>query len=106
MNPAEAMTEAILSREWWDHEKAAHELHRYDGGCAVCQGWVEAMVGEGLRALDMAGLVVVPLEAYDRLVKVAAYVSRGRGFVGVEPYPDATARMALGALPERTQSDG
>lgn len=46
--------------------------------------------------------VTIPRDAYEGLVKVAQYVSRGRGFVGVEPYPDATARMALGALSERT----
>jgi hypothetical protein len=27
---------------------------------------------------------------------IVEYVSRGRGFVGVEPYPDASARRALG----------
>lgn len=32
------------------------------------------------------------------LINVAAYVSRGRRFVGVGPYPDALARRALGAL--------
>lgn len=48
--------------------------------------------------------VTIPREAYEQLVRVAAYVSRGRRFVGVEPYPDATARRALGALPEMTES--
>ncbi|TQS30024.1 hypothetical protein [Microbispora sp. KK1-11] len=45
-------------------------------------------------------MTVVPVAALERLVKVAEYVSRGRGFVGVEPYPDATARFALGAIME------
>ncbi|MBO2461649.1 hypothetical protein [Actinomadura violacea] len=36
------------------------------------------------------------------LVRVAGYVSRGRGFVDVEPYPDGAARVALGALDDRT----
>jgi hypothetical protein len=31
-------------------------------------------------------------------VKVLRYVSAGRGYVDVEPYPDALARRALGAL--------
>lgn len=31
-------------------------------------------------------------------IKVLAYVSAGRGYVDVEPYPDALARRALGAL--------
>lgn len=36
------------------------------------------------------------------LIRVAAYVSRGRRFVDVEPYPDALARKALGALDDAT----
>jgi hypothetical protein len=31
-------------------------------------------------------------------VKVLRYVSAGRGYVDVEPYPDALARRTLGAL--------
>ena len=31
---------------------------------------------------------------------VLRYVSRGRGYVDCEPYPDAQARRALGALPD------
>ena len=44
----------------------------------------------------------VPREALEGLVKVARYVSLGRGGVGHQPdgalYPDAAARFALGAL--------
>lgn len=40
----------------------------------------------------------VPLEALRDAAKVLAYVSAGRGYVDVEPYPDALARRALGAL--------
>lgn len=39
----------------------------------------------------------VPPDAFDRLVRVAAYVSIGRSAVD-HNYPDATARYALGAL--------
>lgn len=46
----------------------------------------------------MDDLVMVPREAFDRLTQVAAYVSMGRGYIGVQPYPDATARAALGML--------
>lgn len=56
-----------------------------------------------LAALDDNGLTVVPEEVLNQLVQVAGYVSRGRSFVDVGPYPDATARMALGALDEATQ---
>jgi hypothetical protein len=58
-----------------------------------------ARAAERAYLLD-EGKVMVSREALDRLVKVAVYVSRGRGFVDVEPYPDATARAALGALPD------
>lgn len=55
-------------------------------------------------ALAGAGLVVVPANAHAWLVRVAEYVSMGRRYVDVEPYPDAIARLALGALPERTDT--
>ncbi|WP_411096001.1 hypothetical protein [Streptomyces sp. 020-2-3H-GM] len=51
-----------------------------------------------------AGTVPVPLEAFDRLVRVAMWVSRGEHMAHVpDPqisgsYPDAAARVALGAL--------
>ncbi|MFI6477377.1 hypothetical protein ACIBH1_05555 [Nonomuraea sp. NPDC050663] len=50
------------------------------------------------RAERASDTVTIPRDAYLRLVKVAAYVSRGLSFVGVDPYPDAAARFALGAL--------
>lgn len=49
--------------------------------------------------------VHIPGEAFDLLVEVARYVSAGRRFVDVEPYPDATARRALGALPADETED-
>jgi hypothetical protein len=45
--------------------------------------------------------VTVPREVFDRLVQVAEYVSMGRSYLlDHPPYPDATARFALGALSE------
>lgn len=41
-------------------------------------------------------------KALPDLIRVAAYVSRGRGFVDLGPYPDALARRALGALDDAT----
>lgn len=43
--------------------------------------------------------VTLPLAAFDGLVKVAVHVSYGRrAAFSVGPYPDSTARVALGAL--------
>ncbi|MCP9947218.1 hypothetical protein [Actinomadura madurae] len=42
------------------------------------------------------------LAALPDLVRVAGYVSRGRRFVDVEPYPDVLARRALGSLDDAT----
>lgn len=67
-------------------------------GCSVCLAAAEVH----MRAVEDAGLAVVSAIAHEGLICVAEYVSRGRGYIGVEPYPDTTARMALGALPERT----
>ena len=46
--------------------------------------------------------VQIPTAVFARLVKVAMHVSVGRGFAfaGQGPYPDATARRALGELAE------
>jgi hypothetical protein len=46
--------------------------------------------------------VQIPTTAFARLVKVAMHVSVGRSaaFRGQDPYPDATARRALGELAE------
>lgn len=51
-----------------------------------------------IQAETAADGVYVSWETLDLLVNVARYVSTGRSFVDVEPYPDATARRALGAL--------
>ncbi|MGW9299567.1 hypothetical protein ACWHA3_01915 [Streptomyces cyaneofuscatus] len=60
---------------------------------------------EVLRAMDeMDDSVPVPPRAFDRLVRVAMWVSRGRSMAHTpDPqisgsYPDAAARFALGAL--------
>lgn len=44
----------------------------------------------------------VPGDILQKLIEVAAFVSLGRGhaYSQVEPYPDAKARFALGALYE------
>lgn len=44
------------------------------------------------------GIVPVPREVFDRLVKVAMHVSLGRSAAFLTPYPDAAARTALGVL--------
>ncbi|OEV16284.1 hypothetical protein AN221_32240 [Streptomyces nanshensis] len=60
---------------------------------------------EVLRAMgEMDDSVPVPLKAFDRLVRVAMWVSRGQAMAHVpdpqisDSYPDAAARFALGAL--------
>ncbi|MGW5291464.1 hypothetical protein [Streptomyces bacillaris] len=60
---------------------------------------------EVLRAMDeMDDTVPVPPGAFDRLVRVAMWVSRGRSMAHVpdpqisDTYPDTAARYALGAL--------
>jgi len=61
------------------------------------------------EALDQVRSLIDVVEGKDEvlavlpdLIRVAAYVSRGRGFVDIEPYPDALARKALGALDDTT----
>jgi hypothetical protein len=44
--------------------------------------------------------IPLPIETFEKILKVVEYVSMGRGYIGVEPYPDATARFALGELQE------
>lgn len=46
----------------------------------------------------MAEFVPVPRDALAKLVAVAQHVSLGARAAFVQPYPDATARFALGAL--------
>jgi hypothetical protein len=41
----------------------------------------------------------------ERALPIVRYVSMGRGFVGVEPYPDAAARALLGAIEEKSNSE-
>jgi hypothetical protein len=42
--------------------------------------------------------IPVPARTLEALVQVAAYVSSGAGYRQTAPYPDATARRALGEL--------
>lgn len=52
------------------------------------------------QLLDPA-TVAIPLAAFDGLVAVAMHVSYGKSAAfSVGPYPDSTARVALGALDE------
>jgi hypothetical protein len=57
---------------------------------------VQAVLGQLL-----GDTVTIPVEAFDQLVKVAMHVSYGKSAAfTVGPYPDPTARVALGALHE------
>ncbi|MFD4830177.1 hypothetical protein ACFWPV_10025 [Streptomyces uncialis] len=49
-------------------------------------------------ATDIPGTVTIPQCVLRDLVVVAAHVSSGRGAADLTPYPDSTARRALGAL--------
>lgn len=44
--------------------------------------------------------VAIPRETVDEIVRVLRFVSQGKGHVGYDVYPDATARKALAALVE------
>lgn len=46
----------------------------------------------------MTELVPVPRDTLAKMVAVARHVSLGARAAFVQPYPDATARFALGAL--------
>jgi hypothetical protein len=53
------------------------------------------------RLLADPDTVTIPVAAFDGLVAVAMHVSYGkRAAFSVGPYPDSTARVALGALDE------
>lgn len=111
---ADDLNVIVVQREMdgaWDvscfNEVCGHGLH--DVGEDPSRARAEAMARRhrlqiqretGRRQESAApASVTIPREAFDGLVKVAQYVSMGRRYVGVEgPYPDATARMALGAL--------
>lgn len=88
----------------WRHRAVSDALdelnHRMHG---LSSSW--AYPEEFLEFLAEQGYTVVPDEAFQRLVNVAEYVSMGRSYVGVKPYPDATARFALGALSETGEAD-
>ncbi|MGZ4745636.1 MAG: hypothetical protein ACXVYY_01000 [Oryzihumus sp.] len=57
---------------------------------------------DAMRTLRRYGYRTVPDVFMADAEKVLSYVSRGRGFVDVEPYPDALARKVLGALSDET----
>jgi len=54
---------------------------------------------------ECGALDAIPLQVIEDLMEVAAYVSYGRGYVGVTPYPDAMARRALGGYAEFRDQD-
>lgn len=62
----------------------------------------------GTVGADEPDTVTIPMPVFDQLVKVAAHVSLGRSaaFTQDRPYPDATARYALGALHEAGHLNG
>ncbi|MEU3656450.1 hypothetical protein AB0E67_27315 [Streptomyces sp. NPDC032161] len=61
--------------------------------------WADRANGQPQQPITTAETTVpVPAEALDALVRVAAHVSVGRSAAFLTPYPDATARRALGAL--------
>lgn len=84
----------------WARCRAGHrfELPDLDFG-DWCNGHADCEPGDG-----QAELVSVPRPVLNDLIKVAAYVSIGRRGVDHQPdgapYPDSTARFALGALTE------
>lgn len=52
--PAEAVqaaAEALSSHKWSERSWAAHRSHKFDSGCAVCQGDVSAIAGVVLAAI-------------------------------------------------------
>lgn len=72
-----------------------HRVVTCDPGCAISS----RHLAEQLAAAR--DLITIPLAAFDGLVKVAAHVSYGKSAAFSQgPYPDSTARVALGALDE------
>jgi hypothetical protein len=67
-------------------------------------GWVIGMRAARTPPLDAAESFIASepptsetaAERADAMRPIVEYVSRGRGFVDVEPYPDAAARAILG----------
>lgn len=62
--------------------------HQYP--CQLC-GVAEHALAAAYRELEALLAEATP---------ILGYVSRGRGFVDVEPYPDAAARRVLGCFAE------
>jgi hypothetical protein len=92
--------------------RSCSEQHSYEWGLyalAPESARLEPTISIGrveMEADGYPGIVLreVPLSAWDGLITVAKWVSRGKSFVldadpDIAPaYPDATARRALGAL--------
>lgn len=66
----------------------------------VLDPWGELSIQREASAGDLLAItgVVITRETFERVVEVLQYVSGGRNFVDVEPYPDAVARLALAEL--------
>jgi hypothetical protein len=81
-----------------------HDVPAPDGTLAACLRVVQAAGGWYYDpVLDPEGVleIVEAAAVIDAdVVRVLEYVSRGRGFVGVERYPDSEARRALGRIRE------
>lgn len=66
----------------------------------VLDPWGELSIQREASATDVLAItgVVIARETCERILEVLRYVSGGRNFVDVEPYPDAAARLALAEL--------
>jgi hypothetical protein len=74
----------------------------------VLDPWGELSIQREASADDLLAItgVVITQETYTRIVEVLQYVSGGRNFVDVEPYPDAAARLALAELQDAAGGSG
>lgn len=68
-------------------------LDAADPDHVVNDEYFEQQAEAQIRALKAAGLLVD-----EDVLQVLTYVSSGRGYVDVLPYPDALARRALGRI--------
>jgi hypothetical protein len=111
---ARAATRAARAKGWYDAGCARDctEQHTYTWGrCALApeSARPEPTISIGTVVMEADGhpgiaMTSIPLSAWQGLITVAKWVSRGRSFaLDADPeiapaYPDATARFALGAL--------
>lgn len=98
---------AVLNLEHSTTELDHSEIHGLGPEGNQTASWGDLLVQDPATevwSVVSADLVQVPREAFNHLVRVAEYVSLGRRAVDHQPdgapYPDATARFALGALGE------